>query len=103
MKLNYFDDLHNHLTDHKPSFVDNLNDYLWLCKTKDENHRIIDLLKPYIIVVGKIGIGKTIYIKNMAKLTKGITYIEVQYLPSIPMLYRVNAHKIIEIREVDPK
>jgi len=59
----------------------------------------IEKIKPYVIVCGVIGIGKTSYINAMKQYDER-KYFEVQNIMYVSKLYRDNADQIIEIRNI---
>ena len=66
----------------------------------DRQNYKIDLNKPYIIVCGDRGIGKSVYINVMRKFNSEIQYLELQSLNNIYTFVINNALKIISIMEV---
>jgi len=67
------------------------------------DHNTINPSLPYIIVVGCIGVGKTLYINSMKQYDKFNQYLEIPRLDVLPVKIRQQAYKIIEIREIDLK
>jgi len=65
-----------------------------------EENRTIYTDKPYWIVSGAIGIGKTVYIEAMRLKMPNMQFLEVQRLEIIPNRIKVGAKKIITLREV---
>lgn len=56
--------------------------------------------RPYWIVIGKRGIGKSLYIEAMRKVMPDTKFLEVQRLCELDNTVKRRADKIIEIREV---
>ena len=69
------------------------------CYKNDKQVRF-DIMEDYIIVVGSLGIGKSLYSKIMCKFNKNIQYYSEQRLDVIYRRIRQEAIKIIELREV---
>jgi recombinational DNA repair ATPase RecF len=63
-------------------------------------NELIQLEKPYTIVTGHRGIGKTSYIKALAVYNKSMQYLEVQRHRLLTRVARDNAVAIIEIRDL---
>jgi len=59
----------------------------------------LDNFKPYVIVIGRRGIGKSVFIEGMKKYDKR-HYFEEQYLHAIPRKFLLEADAIIEIKNV---
>lgn len=57
--------------------------------------------KPYWIVYGKRGIGKTLFIKALKEVNPDIIYVEVQCLFEVDIRFCKKASKIIHLMEVD--
>lgn len=60
----------------------------------------INIKKPYIIVEGIMGIGKTIFIEAMREYDSKMQYVETQNVLYLPVNVRLNASKIIRIEMV---
>ena len=67
---------------------------------KDYGWNNIDLTKPFTIVIGKRGIGKTVFIESMQKFNPAMQYVEEQQLYVIRKDILKLATKVIEIKEV---
>lgn len=63
-------------------------------------NRNIDTTKPYWIVAGAIGTGKSVYIEAMRLKKPHMQFLETQRLEILPREIKKNAAKIILIREV---
>jgi hypothetical protein len=61
----------------------------------------INPLLPFNIVFGKIGVGKTTFIKGIEKYDTITQHLEVNRLCEIPVKMKKCADRIIEIREID--
>lgn len=57
--------------------------------------------KPYWIVYGERGIGKTLFIKALKEVNPDIIYVEVQRLFEVDIRFCKKASKIIHLMEVD--
>ncbi len=71
----------------------------------DKDHKVkvckpFNINKPFIIVVGEKGIGKTTYIEAMKKHSSYMQYVEVQNLYDVDRRTLLRANHIIEIREI---
>lgn len=60
----------------------------------------INIKKPYTIVEGRIGIGKTIFIESMREYDSKMQFVETQNVLYLPINVRLNASKIIRIEMV---
>ena len=56
------------------------------------------LLKPYVLVVGCIGVGKTAYIEGMKQYDTKRNYIEIQNLNAVALKIREQADQIVLIK-----
>ncbi len=56
------------------------------------------LLKPYVLVVGCIGVGKTAYIEGMKQYDTKRNYIEIQNLNGVALKVREQADQIVLIK-----
>ena len=63
--------------------------------TEDET---LLILKPYVLVVGCIGVGKTAYIEGMKQYDKKRNYIEIQNLHGVDLKVREQADQIVLIK-----
>ena len=55
-------------------------------------------LKPYVLVVGCIGVGKTAFIEGIKKYDTKRTYIEIQNLNGVALKVREQADQIVLIK-----
>lgn len=67
---------------------------------KDYGWDTINLTKPFTIIIGKRGIGKTVFIESMQKFNPDMQYVEAQQLCLINKNILKMASKVIEIKEV---
>ena len=61
---------------------------------------VFNSTKPYIIVVGDRGIGKSVYSKVMSAYNKGVQYYSAQRLVQLDYIIRKRAIKVIAIQNV---
>ena len=64
----------------------------------DRKNYQIDITKPYTIVSGNIGSGKSTYIEAMKKYNPKMQYLEVGDVMTVDMYVRTRADFIIDIR-----
>jgi len=76
--------------------IENIYEVGYVNEVDRQNYKI-DLNKPYTIVCGCIGVGKSSYIKIMKQYNPDMQYLEVGRLETVMMYVRKMASNIIEI------
>lgn len=64
----------------------------------DRKNFQIDITKPYTIVSGNVGSGKSTYIEAIKKFNPEMQYLEVGDIVTVDMYVRTKADFIIDIR-----